>query len=491
MGFLTNAEIYDTCSNCNPDACCNSDTRSYCHPDTNSTIPQPLNLPPPSSPHLTSPHLTSPHLTSPHLISPHLTSPRLLQIKPECYLKRPNCQPLPNIGHYINRLSNLRTPPSDRLTRKQPRSSKVPTGDRERQRAGSMSAINATAPPGSTTTHLDLTCVGYPANIERMFETFHQSPHGDFKPTFYNPFEIKHRRRTTKAQFRVLETAFQENNKPNASSRRALAAKLGMTPRAVQVWFQNRRAKNKTGKGPSESSSPSMSIHTMEDPSQSQCQSHCQEQCNSQSHINPHIHSQKMRSQCRQSPGLGRRHSMPDMQPNLQAMLPFRELHEAIFGKCMSRLNFANDQKPRKNSGCSINFLNSFLNLGLTPEQYSAPPSTLYDPMISGDSARSSQDLATPSISAPGSSPSLPTEELFHLRNQPNAAAVEAMAARLSSTLSPAELDLLIQNVAPKMDYYPSADLAALLFPGEAVSPMELMGQEFLFAQPFQEEGQF
>jgi hypothetical protein len=41
------------------------------------------------------------------------------------------------------------------------------------------------------------------------------------------------------------------------------------------------------------------------------------------------------------------------------------------------------------------------------------------------------------------------------------------------------------------MDYYPSADLAALLFPGEAVNPMELMGQEFLFAQPFQEEGQF
>lgn len=40
-------------------------------------------------------------------------------------------------------------------------------------------------------------------NIEKMFETFQQSPSGDFKPTFYNPFEIKHRRRTTKSQFKV------------------------------------------------------------------------------------------------------------------------------------------------------------------------------------------------------------------------------------------------------------------------------------------------
>src|ERR1700733_4093383 len=86
----------------------------------------------------------------------------------------------------------------------------------------------------------------HPLNIERMFETFHQSPSGDFKPTFYNPFEIKHRRRTTKSQFRLLETSFQENSKPTATSRRALASKLGMTPRAVQVWFQNRRAKVKS-----------------------------------------------------------------------------------------------------------------------------------------------------------------------------------------------------------------------------------------------------
>ncbi|CEP17187.1 hypothetical protein [Parasitella parasitica] len=76
----------------------------------------------------------------------------------------------------------------------------------------------------------------------------------DFRPTFYNPFEIKHRRRTSRAQFKVLEKTFLENPKPNAAVRRWLAQKLGMTPRGVQVWFQNRRAKEKSVNAKSTSS---------------------------------------------------------------------------------------------------------------------------------------------------------------------------------------------------------------------------------------------
>lgn len=68
----------------------------------------------------------------------------------------------------------------------------------------------------------------------------------DFRTSFYNPFEIKHRKRTSRAQFKVLERKFVENPKPNAAIRRWLAQKLSMTPRGVQVWFQNRRAKEKT-----------------------------------------------------------------------------------------------------------------------------------------------------------------------------------------------------------------------------------------------------
>lgn len=73
----------------------------------------------------------------------------------------------------------------------------------------------------------------------------HLDANGDFRPSFYNPFEIKHRRRTSRAQLKVLEKSFSENPKPNATVRRILAQKLDMTPRGVQIWFQNRRAKAK------------------------------------------------------------------------------------------------------------------------------------------------------------------------------------------------------------------------------------------------------
>ncbi|OMJ26680.1 Homeobox protein HD-10 [Smittium culicis] len=67
----------------------------------------------------------------------------------------------------------------------------------------------------------------------------------ELKTSFYNPYQVKHRRRTTKEQFTTLENTFIVNNKPSAETRREIAQKLSMTPREVQVWFQNRRAKEK------------------------------------------------------------------------------------------------------------------------------------------------------------------------------------------------------------------------------------------------------
>ncbi|KAF9127818.1 hypothetical protein BGW39_005607 [Mortierella sp. 14UC] len=78
-----------------------------------------------------------------------------------------------------------------------------------------------------------------PSNLEL------QSPHGELRTAFYNPYDIKRRRRTSRSQFKTLERAFSENPKPNASTRELLAERLSMTPRGIQVWFQNRRAKNK------------------------------------------------------------------------------------------------------------------------------------------------------------------------------------------------------------------------------------------------------
>lgn len=66
-------------------------------------------------------------------------------------------------------------------------------------------------------------------------------------PAFYNyrPNEVKHRKRTTRAQTKILEEQFKTTDKPDAATRGELSVRLGMTPREVQVWFQNRRAKEK------------------------------------------------------------------------------------------------------------------------------------------------------------------------------------------------------------------------------------------------------
>ncbi|KAJ3803307.1 hypothetical protein GGU11DRAFT_740008 [Lentinula aff. detonsa] len=73
----------------------------------------------------------------------------------------------------------------------------------------------------------------------------------DFRAFYpYTPNEVKHRKRTTSAQLKILESVFKRDTKPNAALRNELAAQLDMTARGVQVWFQNRRAKekNKVGK---------------------------------------------------------------------------------------------------------------------------------------------------------------------------------------------------------------------------------------------------
>ncbi|KAF8633309.1 hypothetical protein AX17_004483 [Amanita inopinata Kibby_2008] len=69
----------------------------------------------------------------------------------------------------------------------------------------------------------------------------------DFRAFYpYTPNEVKHRKRTTSTQLRALENVFRQDTKPNAAIRNQLAEQLKMTPRGVQVWFQNRRAKEKT-----------------------------------------------------------------------------------------------------------------------------------------------------------------------------------------------------------------------------------------------------
>ncbi|KAG0052585.1 hypothetical protein BGZ83_002410 [Gryganskiella cystojenkinii] len=51
----------------------------------------------------------------------------------------------------------------------------------------------------------------------------------------------KRRRRTNREELDILEDAFAKNLLPDATTRQELGERLGMSVRAVQIWFQNRR----------------------------------------------------------------------------------------------------------------------------------------------------------------------------------------------------------------------------------------------------------
>jgi hypothetical protein len=91
-------------------------------------------------------------------------------------------------------------------------------------------------PPPPSNSFIALTAGMDPSTVD--FRTFYP----------YNPSEVKHRKRTTRAQLKILEDTFKRETKPNAALRKSLAAELEMTPRGVQVcnaiirtWFLRTR----------------------------------------------------------------------------------------------------------------------------------------------------------------------------------------------------------------------------------------------------------
>lgn len=59
------------------------------------------------------------------------------------------------------------------------------------------------------------------------------------------PYVKPKRKRLTESQTLALSDAFEISTKPSAKTRIKLALELGLTARAVQIWFQNRRARQK------------------------------------------------------------------------------------------------------------------------------------------------------------------------------------------------------------------------------------------------------
>lgn len=82
-------------------------------------------------------------------------------------------------------------------------------------------------------------------SCQQYFDAFSQTSDGEIRSEYYNPFAVRHRKKTTRQQLEVLERTFETNIRPDTRMRKMLAEQLGMTPRSIQVWFQNRRAKEK------------------------------------------------------------------------------------------------------------------------------------------------------------------------------------------------------------------------------------------------------
>ncbi|GAA5988131.1 hypothetical protein JCM10908_002077 [Rhodotorula pacifica] len=174
--------------------------------------------------------------TPPHLAQPQTTTEpqygrrnSLHQSATASYSSQPLSQSLPQASTYVPYGYSRPSPAS-------------------REHSSSGSSTSASTPAAAPLTGKAMTSMngGSGSSSSKTRSTSGaEPPSGDFAQSFYDPFRIKHRRRTSPAQLRVLEHHFTRSPKPDLTLRKQLATELDMTPREVQVWFQNRRAKVK------------------------------------------------------------------------------------------------------------------------------------------------------------------------------------------------------------------------------------------------------
>lgn len=143
--------------------------------------------------------------------------------------------------HHSQSLPNIQFPQGPRLPQHgytYPASLSSPSGHRHPSHSLSLEHEHAHPHPHPSHSHLpphlalhqNATCVPH---LIRPGMDPTQVDMRSFYP--YVPNEVKHRKRTSREQLKVLENMFKQETKPSATSRKALSAQLGMTPREVQV----------------------------------------------------------------------------------------------------------------------------------------------------------------------------------------------------------------------------------------------------------------
>jgi hypothetical protein len=73
----------------------------------------------------------------------------------------------------------------------------------------------------------------------------HNRPHHH---QHYHQVKAK-RKRASSAQLSALREVYEQTSFPSSETRKILARRLGMTPRSVQIWFQNQRQIARHGQG--------------------------------------------------------------------------------------------------------------------------------------------------------------------------------------------------------------------------------------------------